>query len=266
MYLGNPLLPINLTVASAIDSVKKELSKRFWHEHELKPLKLNLVPYFLFNYHYYFEQDDSAKKTIKKSTHGILAVDGHDVSIREDQVELIKHNWKKGSNIIPKGAFEEKWNNIEKREQDAVLTLKTAEQFNVSKDNVVISSARKVFIPFYKTSVIAGGKEYPLIINAVDGTIEGIKKIPHREKGRREIAKETINELKDPKNWIKYSKDAILESTTLAASSAKDIKIPSLKEKKNSKLNIFDSKIILIVIMIIALLLIIFSLLRIRLP
>ena len=266
MYLGNPLLPINLTAASAIDSVKKELSNRFWHEHELKALKLTLVPYFLFNYHYYFEQSDNEKKTIKKSTHGILAVDGHAVNVREDQVELIKHNWKKSSSIIPKGEFKEKWNNIEKREQDEVLTLKTAEHFSVPKENVVISAARKVFIPFYITSVVAGGIEYPLIINAVDETIEGIKLIPNREKSHREIAKETFNELKDPKNWIKYSKEAILESTTLASSTAKEIKFPSLKEKKNNHLVVFESRIILIIIMILALLLIIFSLLRIRFP
>lgn len=264
--MGNPLLPINLTVISATESVKKEMEKRFWHEYELKSLKLNLVPYFLFNYHYYLEQDSASKHTIKKSTHGILALDGHDVTVREDLVELIKHNWKKGSPAVPKGEFYEKWNNIEKREQDAVLTLKTAEFFGVPKENVVVSAARKVYIPFYKTSVVAAKKEYNLIINAVGGNIEGIKAIPQREKGYAEIARETIDELKDPKNWLKYSKEAVLEATTGATSGAKKLTTQSPKDAKKFALSVFETRAVLVIIMILALLLIVFSLLRIRLP
>lgn len=266
MYLGNPLLPINLTATSAADSVKKELGKRFWRGYELRPLKLNLVPYFLFNYHYYLEQDPQGNKSIKKSTHGILALDGHGIAVREDLVELIKHNWKKGTPIVPKGEFYEKWNNVGKREQDAVLALKTAEYFGVPKSNVVTSAARQVFIPFYKTGVSLGGKEYNLIINAVDGTIEGIKNIPQREKGYLEITRETVDELRDPKNWLKYSQEAVVGAMEGTSSRIKEGVMPAVRGKeKKDRLAVFESEVILVLIMVLAALLIIFSVFRIRL-
>lgn len=266
MYLGNPLLPINFTVGSAADSIKKELQKKYWHEFEQKPLRLNLVPYFLFNYHYFLEADASGKKTIKKSFHGVLAIDGHDISVREDLVELLKSNWKRSSPVVPKTEFKEKWNNIEKREQDAVLALKVAEHFGVPKENVVISSARKMLVPFYLTSVVLDKKEYKLVVNAIDGEIDGIDEIPMREKGYLEITRETIKELKDPKNWLKYSKDAIFEGAASASSRAKQIKLDLPKEKAKGRLAVFESRVILALIIVLALILIIFSFFRIRFP
>jgi len=264
--LGNPLLPINVTAPSAADLIKKELEKRNWHEYELKPLKLFIVPYFLFNYHYFIEDSIDTKRTIKKAIHGILAVDGHKIVVREDYVELIKHSWKKSSPELPKGEFNEKWCNIDKREQDEVLKLKTAEYFNVPKINIVVSSAKKFFLPIYKTSVIAGKKEYPLTINAIDGNIEGISAVPNREKGYIEITRETINELKIPSNWLKYTKEILWASATSVYSTSKSHKRGHGNSKNiYSRLSFFESKAFLILLMILAVILIIAGYFRITL-
>jgi hypothetical protein len=262
--LGNPLLPINFTLASAADAVKKELSKRHWKEFELKPLKLDLVPYFLFNYHYFIEAESNGHKVVKKSIDGILAVDGHDVSIREDLVELLKNNWKKAGSGTPKGAFDEKWCNIEKKDQEEVLKVKTAEHFEVPKGNVVISSARKMFLPLYKTSVSLGGKEYKLTINGVDGAIEGIEIVPNREKGYLEITSETINDLKTPANWGRYAKEIAGGGVSIKT---KDWKFSIAKETKSSKgidLSFLNSKWVFILIMLFALFLIFLGIFRVK--
>jgi len=268
LYLGNPLLPINITAIGAASSIKKELESKNWHEYELGPLKLDLVPYFLFNYHYYLENGGDGKKTIKSTVHGLLAVDGHRIEVRDDLVELLKNNWKKSSPEIPRGEFYEKWNNVDKREQDEVLQLKTAQFFGIPKPNVVISSPKKMLVPFYKTTVIIDEKEYSLIINAIDGSIQGIKEIPEREKGYMEITKETINDLKKPSSWIRYSKEALFEGSGAIAKKISNANAEkSSTEKKASKsidLSFLDSKLILILIMILGLLLIFMGLFRIK--
>jgi hypothetical protein len=271
LYLGNPLLPINITAQSAEESLKKKLTQKNWQEFELKKIELILVPYFLFNYHYFLENSGSGNNTIKSTVHGILAVDGHEITVREDLVELLKLNWKKAVAEVPRGQFEEKWCNIEKKEQEEVLQLTTAENFEVPKQNVVISSARKFFVPFYKTSTKLEGTEYNFIINAIDGTIEGIKTVPEREKGYVEITKETIKELKSPKSWVKYSKEALLQGTSGVFSSkpATKSKDKPSEPKKSSQakpldLSWLDSKPIWIMIILLAILLIVIGLFKLR--
>lgn len=261
MYLGNPLLPINTTAAQAGDSIKKELEKKNWHEFELAPLRLDLVPYFLFNYHYYIENEGDGKRTVKSTIHGVLAIDGHDIAVREDLTELIKLNWKHSAQEIPKGKFFEKWCNIDKREQDEVLKIKAAKHFDIPKENIVVSSARKLYLPLYRTKATIGGKGYELTVIAVDGRIEGIKEVPVREKGYAELARETVNELKDPKNWINYSKDAILAGASTASKRGKNSS--SKNSKKHASFSL-DSNAILIILIIIALILIIIGLFRVK--
>ncbi|MCX6803505.1 MAG: hypothetical protein NTY48_02955 [Candidatus Diapherotrites archaeon] len=257
MYLGNPLLPINITALGAADAIKKELLKKSWHEYELKPLKLNLMPYFLFNYHYFLEDSADEQKTVKSTVHGILAVDGHRVEVRPDLVELLKENWKKNTQEAPRGVYNEKWCNIEKREQDDILKIKTAKHFNIPKNNVFVSSPKKMLIPLYYTFAVLGEKEYKFVVNAIDGRIEGLDTVPNREKSYAEITRETINELKNPANWIKYSKEAIFSGKDAAVSKAKSIPKSTIKISSKKFLNYFDSREVLIVIMVLAVILII---------
>ena len=272
MYLGNPLLPINIPAVSAAESIKKKLAEKNWHEYEQKPLLLNLVPYFLFNYHYFIESDSKEHRVVKRSLDGILVIDGHDITIREDLVELIKNNWKNSLPEVPRGSFDEKWCNIEKKDIEDVLKVKTAEHFEVPKSNVVISSAKKLFLPLYKTSVVLDKREYKLIINAVDGKIEGLKQIPEREKSYSEITTETINELKDPRNWIKYSIEAITVGTSSVASKTKEIvhisngSTPVSTSIKNNpiSLSFIHSRWFLILLILVGLFLIYVGLFKIR--
>jgi hypothetical protein len=263
MYLGNPLLPIKESLASAEQLVRKQLEKKSWLEYEIKPLVLELVPFFLFNYHYYIENPGPGKSIVKNTIHGILVINGHSIEVREDLVDLIKHSWKKAVPEVPRGEFEEKWCNIDKREQDEVLKMQTAKYFNIPKDNVVVSSARKLFVPRYRTEAVIEGKKFPLLIYAIDGSIEGIKSVPEREKGYLELTRETIFELKKPKNWINYSKEAIMD----IFSSKPESKSES-KEKKSFisaiDFGFLESRGFLLLLMLLALLLIIASIFRIK--
>ncbi len=270
MYLGNPLLPIKITTADAAEKFKKEIKKKNWYDFELAPLKLTLVPYFLFNYHYYIENDNEGKNVIKSTVHGILAVDGHGIKVRTDLVELLKHNWSNSIQEVPRGEFAERYCNIDKKDQNEVLQLKTAQHFNVPKSNVVVSEPRRLLLPEYWTIATLEGKKYNLTINCVDGTISGLKEIPERQKGYMELTKETFNELKDPKSWFTYSAQVIEEGISYIAnpkkSSNKNSSSSSSSNSSKSKINlsIFESKGILLLIILLAILLIAASIFKIK--
>ena len=208
MYLSSPLLPINASIPKINQQIKEKLTKLDWREKEIeiKQPTLILVPYFLYNYHYYTEHKDDKKEIIKDTFDGVLVIDGHSIKIEEDLVELIKHSWSKSTQTTPKEKFQEKWNNINKNQQNEVIQLKTAEYFGVPKQNVIITSTRKVLLAYYLIKVKVAGKEFEIKINTLNEEIIGMDKILPREKGYTELTKDTLNDLK-PKNWWIYTKE-----------------------------------------------------------
>nr|HPM85972.1 hypothetical protein [archaeon] len=111
---------------------------------------------------------------------------------------------------------------------------------------------------------------YKLNINAIEAFIEGIKEVPNRQKGYLEVTKETINELKTPSNWIKYSKEVVEETISFMTNPKKKSNqnnSTSTKFKKNNKqisLEVFESRGVLLLIILLAILLIIASIFRIK--
>lgn len=261
MYLSSPLLPINASIPKINQQIKEALSKKDWREIEIEKPVLILVPYFLYNYHYYTEHKDDGKGIIKDTFDGILVINGHTIKIEEDLVELIKHSWKKSIQTTPKEKFEEKWNNIDRKQQHEVIQLKTAEYFDVPKQNVIVTSVRKVLLAFYLTKVKVDHQEFEIKVNALNEKILGLEKIPSREKGFVELTKDTLHDLKKPKNWWIYSKELFTDTKKSINSKSKDEKNSTDKggksfPKLSVNLDVFSTKAVLILIIILALFLI----------
>ncbi len=257
MYLGSPLLPMNVSLQKATQDLKEAFAKKYWNEPEIVNETLLLVPYLLFNYHYYVEKQEEGSQKIKKAFNGILAIDAHAIKIEEHMTDLIKYNWKKSDQNTPKKEFDEKWNNIDKKEQYEIVKLKTAEYFDVPKQNVLITSIRKVLVPFFVFKVTCNETEYKVKMNVVDGTFYGLEGVLPREKGTLELTKETLNELKKPSKWVEYSKEIIFGAANVGKKVASVEKEKSFKEKgTKTNLAFFARPEILIIIMLLALLLI----------
>lgn len=260
MYLGSPLLPTNVSVQKATQDLKEALEKKYWNEPEIINETLILVPYFLFNYHYYLEKQEEGSQKIKKAFDGVLAIDGHKIKIEEQMTDLIKYNWKKAQQNTPRQEFDEKWNNIDKKEQYEIIKLKTAEYFDVPKQNVIITSVRKILVPFYTFKVVCDEDEYKVKMNVVDGTFYGLKEVPAREKGTLEITKETLKELKKPSKWVEYSKEMVFGAANAGKKVVNKTKIKTSQKNSASKtktdFSFFARPEILILIMLLALLLI----------
>jgi hypothetical protein len=199
-------------VQETVAKIDRVLKEKHWHEFQVATLKLNLVPYFLFNYHYFVEKESSGQRLIEHSFDGVLVLDGHAIKIDEELTSLVKENWSRGSTAAPDVEYEEKWNNVDKKAQESIIQLKVAQHFNVPKSNVVITSIRRVLVPYYKASVTVKEGTFGITINAVSGDMSGIEAIPEREQGFMELTKETFNDLKKPSAWAAYSKGLALES------------------------------------------------------
>ncbi|MEK6958636.1 MAG: hypothetical protein AABW59_01180 [archaeon] len=257
--------------------IREALNEKNWHDYKLAPLRLNLVPYFFFNYHYYLEEEKAGHRVIKHSVDGLLSINGHKITVDPDNVELIKSNLKKALSEAPNSDYDVKWNNIEKKEQDDVIKLKTAQFFGVPKENVVISNPKKIFMPFYVTQVTIKKEkkeedEYGITYNALSKDMGGLENIPLREKSAVEITRETLRDLKSPEKWLEYSAGVLLETGDAVKkamikegpSSKEEVreKKPSLLSKAKIDFSFFDSRIILLIIMVLAAILIYLALFR----
>ncbi len=259
MFLGNPSLPLEFPVNEALSKVNGILTKKNWHNFEVGNLKMVLVPYFFFHYHYYIESEnkEESKKVIEKSFDGYLALNGVTLEMEKNSADLIKKYLKKLSNEAPSMPFEEKETLLEKKECEKVIRFKSAEHFKIPKENILISSIKKVFFPLYETFIEVNKQNFEIVINATNGEVLGIGAVPEREKGFLELTKETLTELSEPKAWLTYSKGLFTETGKAIGGKAKNATqiIPKISEKKSLS-SIFSSNWFLFLIIILALFLI----------
>lgn len=255
MYLGNPALPVLFPAKEALKKVNKVLVEKNWQEFDIASMKLVLVPFFFYQYHYFIEEEKESTRIVKETVDGFIALNAHSLKINENAARLIKENLDKQHNQAPDIEFSTQDINLAKKDQDKVILLKTAQHFKIPKENFVVSDIRVFFVPFYETQITINENHYAIVINAVDGNILGIEKIPEREKGFLELTQETLQDLLEPSNWVKYTKEMFLEAGDSLTSS----RIVA-KEKKEAinlpDLSFLSSKWVLILIMLLALMLI----------
>jgi hypothetical protein len=256
VYLDNPALPTKVIPADAVKSLDTIIrKKKNWHKFEIATLKLILVPYFYFNYHYFREKEKNGEKIVESSTDGFLAMNAETLSMDEETTKLAKENIGAKTSEAPGIEFKILESAVEKSEQTQVIAFKTAEYFKIPRSNIIVSGVKKIYLPLYESFVTVQEGTFQVHINAVNGKISGIEKVPEREKGIIEITKETINELKEPSAWVEYTKGILFETRKIVTT-----KSAAEKETKEKKiitpfidLSFFASKWVLILIMILAL-------------
>jgi hypothetical protein len=255
MYLGNPALPVSFPARQALKKVKSKIEEKNWQNFDIGSMKLVLVPFFFYQYHYFIEEEKNSTKIVKETVDGYTSLNAHSIRINENTAKLIKDNLGKEHTNAPDIEFTQQEINLSKKDKDDVILIKTAEYFKIPKENFIISDIRTFFVPFYETQITIDKNTYSIVMNAVDGNIIGIKEVPEREKGFLEITNETLDELTEPSNWVKYSKE-LFEEVLGAFSSSEAVE----KEKKElvnlPNFSFLTSKWVLIIIMILALMLI----------
>ncbi len=256
MYLGNPMLPVLLPVKEALQKVTKILKEKNWQDFEIGSMKLVLTPFFFYQYHYFLEEEKNNSKIVTQSVDGVISLNANSLKIDEKITKLIKNKSSEQNNTAPQVEFSQQESNLSKKQQEKVLIIKTAQHFSVPKENLVVSDIRQFLVPFYETQITIKSQTYSIVINAIDGGLSGVEKIPEREKGFLEITKETLEELTSPTAWVKYTKELLLDASSAVTVSSKKVKIEKKESFKPLNLSFLESKWVLILIMILALLLI----------
>ncbi len=259
MYLGNPMLPLALSAKEALEKLNKILAEKNWKDFEAGELKLVLVPYYFFSYHSHTEKEVGGEKIVSSSKDGMLALNGSSLLIEDKKTNIIKENLQKLDQEIPQIEHEVKNSQITKSNQDHILKIKTAEFLQIEKDNVVISNVKKIMFPMYESFITIKKETYNIIISAVDGEVYGIEKVPEREKGFLEITQETFRDLKDPKQWVEYTKGLAVETKNFLTEkkhSPSDVPEVSIKTLGKNKLSLLSTKWFIILIILLALFLI----------
>jgi len=256
------MLPLSLSAKEALSKVEAVLVSKSWKDFDAGEIRLALVPYYLYNYHYHTEEENEGKSIVSSSKDGLLVLNGFSLKVEEKLVKVIQENMDTSNQEAPEIEFETKTTPITKATQDHILKVKTAEFFKISKENVVVSNVKKVMLPMYESFITVQKKTHEIIINAVNGDIYGIEEVPTREKGFIEITQETLQDLKDPKAWLEYTKGLAIETRKfLTEKNQPDLVAqnnkPSGSDKRlSNSLFFLSNKWVLVLIILLALFLI----------
>jgi hypothetical protein len=253
------MLPLSLSAKEALSKIEEVLTEKNWKDFEGGELKLVLIPYYLYNYHYHTEAENEGEVFVQSSNDGLLSLNGFSLKVEKETTNIIIEKTSELVGTAPQVEHEIKKSPITKSTQEHILKIKTAEFFKISKNNVVISNIKQVMIPMYESFITIDGKTHEITVDASSGNIYGTSEVEEREKGFMEITTETLNDLKDPKAWVEYTKGLAIETRKFL--SEKKEKVPVEIEEKMSapsinKVSILSSKWIYILIIILALFLI----------
>ncbi len=90
----------------------------------------------------------------------------------------------------------------------------------------------EIYYPVWLAFATVVGQIYEFEISAVTGKILGEENVPEREKGYAELTKEALEELKEPRAWLRYGMEiaaigiATIGREKLAGKKGKDEKKP----------------------------------------
>ena len=125
-------------------------------------MKLVLIPYFFFNYHYYTQKEENNQLVIDKTVDGKLVLNANKLKIETNLLKLFETNIKKITNDAPTLEFVELETLVGKIHQNEILQVKAAEEFNIPKNQVVISSINKYYLPMYETFITINKENYQI--------------------------------------------------------------------------------------------------------
>lgn len=211
----NNSMEVGFTEEDVITEIKSLLKSKQWGKINPPEMVLNYVPYFVFRYvAYNEEQDEESKKPpiVTDANHGIFVLDALSGEL---EIEL-SDNFENPTLVPFRQATEDSdfSVNVQKpslshKEAEKVALLKTAKQLELPKKNVEISSMRLVYVPVWNVNVSIPDGDFELDYSGVDGELLSEDTIPERIKEKGEVANEAISELTDPRNWGTYAQNLI---------------------------------------------------------
>ena len=204
MFVGTPVFPISFPLEKVAELIEETILKKNWKSFEKGEVKLVLTPFYLFYYDVAFEKNG---KPTGKTKHGRLALNGETAELSEelaksmpDETKLLQELDDEYPIVVRKPIFS-------KLEAEKIALLKTASLLEADRKDIVLTGFKAIYYPMWIAFATIGEQTYEFEISAVTGEVFGEEKVPEREKGFVELTHETLQELKKPGAWVKYSKE-----------------------------------------------------------
>ncbi|MAG21926.1 MAG: hypothetical protein CL943_01290 [Candidatus Diapherotrites archaeon] len=202
-------MPIAVSADKAKELIQTALASRNWKDIFVEKTKLFLVPYYFFEYHTYSEKEHNGEKIVSEVKKGVLVLDPETSEIVKGIAESLPPEKQMMREIPQEQEFEIKKAKLEIGGAKKIALLKTAEMIEKPLDKVSILNLKKFYVPLWEMSGKIAKQDIVVHISAVDGNILEEDLLPYREKSAKEITKEALNELKDPKTWLKYTQELV---------------------------------------------------------
>jgi len=206
MFLGNKVFPISFQIEQVAELVEETLQKKNWKAFERGEIKLILTPFYLFYYDAVFEENG---KPTGKTERGRLALNAETSELSREladsmpsEEELVTELPDSYPLIVRKPLFS-------RPEAEKIALLKTSSMVEADRKDIVLTGFSVVYYPIWLAFVTVAEETYQLEISAITGEVFGEEKVPEREKGFVEITRETLQELKKPGAWVKYSREIV---------------------------------------------------------
>ena len=222
MLLNKPSFPISFTLEDTVAFIEDLIKSRGWTDFEVADIKLLYTPYWVFNYSAFQEtvREETKSKIVSDINEGRLAMNAVTGEFNEEVPELLNTYTLERIRKPEEGyQFEIIQPIIEEDKVKSLAPLKLAQKMQLGKENVVISGLTLAFVPIWTVNVFVAEGVFRLEINAVTGESSGEEEVPEREKGWLEVTQQTLEELKEPGAWLRYSGE-IIGSTSGALTSS----------------------------------------------
>ncbi len=210
MFLGNPSFPISFKLEQVTELVENLLKEKNWKLFEVAELRLVLAPFFVFYYDAAFEKKgESGRHVVAETKRGRLALDAVSGELNHALAETMPGESKLATQLPDTYPVEVKEQTLSKQEAKEIAVMKTASMLGTSRDCVVLSDFKTVYYPMWIADVTVADETHQVQISAVTGEVFGEERVPEREKGFVEITGETLDELKQPGAWLRYSRGLV---------------------------------------------------------
>ena len=203
-----------------ITKIRQSLEEKQYKETEIvvgKP-ELHFEPYYFFHYDALVEQtsaplpkagegeedeEELEEEALEDSDSGVesgaTALHAIKKEFNEGIASLLEEFEPEVSNSkkLPKPVFSAE-------EIKKIASIHLSSKLHAKRPDIEISALRLVYVPFYSIPVTVESQEFAIEANAVSGELEGLDGISERGKTARELAHETLGDLKSPRAWVTY--------------------------------------------------------------
>ncbi|MCX8158502.1 MAG: hypothetical protein N3D73_02430 [Candidatus Diapherotrites archaeon] len=204
MYLDSKAFSVEFSLENSLELVNSLLNSRYWRKFSRGSIKLIYAPCWYFGYHAY----ELNKDGVASITHAGRLVFIEFLNEFDESIAKLYSKLDKGlkNQIDEQYPFEVKESKLSKNEVSDLIKIKLSSQFKAKKDNIVIDSLEKIYVPFWVIYVSLSEDTHSLIVNAITGEIVNEAEVPERDVGWIEITREMLDELKNPGAWVEYTK------------------------------------------------------------